>query len=435
MADTHSGISEGYRATQDLPAQGSTARHRLRGRPGWRRPRSRRARGRSPRTIARPSPARAADARLVGAAEALERARQEVRREARRPRRSRAARRAPFAASRSSRDRARAVAERVVDEVAERLLEPEPVADELEAVRALDRRAPTASAPPGGEAPRDRLEQRRDADPSRCAAPVALVGAGEHEQILGEPREAVGLLGGRAQRVLELVRRARPAQRELELGLQQRERRAQLVARVGDEAALARRAPASSRPSIAFSVSPSRRISSSRARERQPPARARRRDRRGLARASPRPAAAPPPRARSPRSEASRSASGPDRRAAATSSPPSASSRSSSEAPTTTSDVRRRREQAHRTPSTARRVRSTRTVRARARRARSRSPAVARARRRVATSRRSAEHLGELSSSIGSPRRTLAPPLASAATARCERLVELLVERVDCRRR
>ena len=34
--------------------------------------------------------------------------------------------------------------------------------------------------------------------------------------------------------------RARPAQRELELGPERRERRAQLVARVGDEAALSR---------------------------------------------------------------------------------------------------------------------------------------------------------------------------------------------------
>ena len=51
--------------------------------------------------------------------------------------------------------------------------------------------------------------------------------------------------------------------------LQERERRAELVARIRDEAALAREA-ASSRSSIALSVSPRRRISSSRRRQRQP---------------------------------------------------------------------------------------------------------------------------------------------------------------------
>ena len=66
----------------------------------------------------------------------------------------------------------------------------------------------------------------------------ALVGAGDQEQIGRERREPVGLLGGRAQRILELGVRARMAQRELELRAQQRERSPELVARLGDEAAL-----------------------------------------------------------------------------------------------------------------------------------------------------------------------------------------------------
>ena len=65
-----------------------------------------------------------------------------------------------------------------------------------------------------------------------------LVGPGDQEQVVGEPREPLRLLGGRAERALELLARARPAQREVELRAQQRERRPQLVARVGDEAAL-----------------------------------------------------------------------------------------------------------------------------------------------------------------------------------------------------
>ena len=66
----------------------------------------------------------------------------------------------------------------------------------------------------------------------------SLVGAGDQEQVLGEPRQPLRLLGGGAQCLLELRGRARAAQGELELGAQQRERRAQLVARVGEEAPL-----------------------------------------------------------------------------------------------------------------------------------------------------------------------------------------------------
>ena len=50
--------------------------------------------------------------------------------------------------------------------------------------------------------------------------------------------QAVGLLGRRAERSLELVAAAWMAQRELELGAQERERRPELVARIGHEAAL-----------------------------------------------------------------------------------------------------------------------------------------------------------------------------------------------------
>ncbi len=65
-----------------------------------------------------------------------------------------------------------------------------------------------------------------------------LVGAGDQKQIGRERREPVGLLGGRAQRILELGARARMAQRELELRAQQGERSSELVARLGDEPAL-----------------------------------------------------------------------------------------------------------------------------------------------------------------------------------------------------
>ena len=94
-----------------------------------------------------------------------------------------------------------------------------------------------ASAARGGEPARDGFEQLAGVElggPQR-----RLAGAVEHEQILGEPDQALHLLRRRADRALELLGRPRAAQRELELRPQQGERRAQLVARVPDEAPLA----------------------------------------------------------------------------------------------------------------------------------------------------------------------------------------------------
>src|SRR5581483_1355783 len=67
---------------------------------------------------------------------------------------------------------------------------------------------------------------------------LAAVRAGEQQQVLGEARQTLRLLRGRANRGLELRSRPRTAQRELELAAQQGERRPQLVARVAQEAAL-----------------------------------------------------------------------------------------------------------------------------------------------------------------------------------------------------
>jgi hypothetical protein len=54
----------------------------------------------------------------------------------------------------------------------------------------------------------------------------AAVGLGQQQQILGQLREPVGLLGGRSQRVVQLLARAAFAERKLELGLEDRQRRA-----------------------------------------------------------------------------------------------------------------------------------------------------------------------------------------------------------------
>ena len=85
----------------------------------------------------------------------------------------------------------------------------------------------------------------------------------------------------------QLLARAVRRQRELELELEDRERRAQLVPGVGDERALARRARRSSRLSISLSVSPRRWSSSLACREPAAAAPVRRaRDPRPLARSS-----------------------------------------------------------------------------------------------------------------------------------------------------
>jgi hypothetical protein len=131
------------------------------------------------------------------------------------------------------------VAEGVVDQVPDRLLQPKPIAVHLLAAVRDQNRAPLDGGP-GGESARDRLEQlaRRDRLPVEREPP--LVRAGENEEILREPGEALHLVEHGAKAVLELGDRPPPPKGDLELGTEERERRAKLVARVRDEATLAR---------------------------------------------------------------------------------------------------------------------------------------------------------------------------------------------------
>ncbi len=133
----------------------------------------------------------------------------------------------------TERGEAAAVTERVVDEVAERLVEAGSVADELHAPRRLHRDASRRSAP---ATPASSSSTGNWLAPDR---EPALVGACKDEEVLGQADEAVGLPGSRPKRLLELLPRARAAQGQLQLGLQERQGRPQLVARVRDEAALA----------------------------------------------------------------------------------------------------------------------------------------------------------------------------------------------------
>ena len=129
----------------------------------------------------------------------------------------------------------RAVPKRVVDEIAECLFQPQPVAGDRETGGRVD----LDLAARGGEPPCDRFEQLAGADRLPAQPKLSLVRTREDEQILGKPYEPVGLLGRRGERGVLLLGAARPAERELELRLQQRERSPELVACLGDEAALA----------------------------------------------------------------------------------------------------------------------------------------------------------------------------------------------------
>jgi hypothetical protein len=122
-----------------------------------------------------------------------------------------------LAFDRSEPDRAGPVAERVVDEVAQSLLEAEAVCDEREVARIVDLDAPTRGFCPGFEAVYDVGEELRDLQGGGANRERAPVRAGNREEVLRELSEPVHLLHGRVKGVLELLRAARLADSELEL--------------------------------------------------------------------------------------------------------------------------------------------------------------------------------------------------------------------------
>ena len=131
-----------------------------------------------------------------------------------------------------------AVLERVVDEVPERLLDPRPVDPRHGRLVRVDHQRAPLELGPRTEAVANLLHDVHEVGRLRAQRQRPLLGAREDEQVVGDPRQPVRLLGRGADGVLELLRRARPAQRQLELGAKRGERSSELVARVGDEAAL-----------------------------------------------------------------------------------------------------------------------------------------------------------------------------------------------------
>jgi hypothetical protein len=133
--------------------------------------------------------------------------------------------------------RAGAVGECVVDEIAERLFDAEWVDVEVGG-RGIDAKLTAEGVGAGREAVGYGAQQGIRIDPFSPDRKGSLVGARDEEQFLGEPREALGFFGGRPQRGGKFVMGTWSAEREVELCAKKREGRPELMARVGDEAAL-----------------------------------------------------------------------------------------------------------------------------------------------------------------------------------------------------
>ena len=126
-------------------------------------------------------------------------------------------------AARREGDRAGAVAERVVDQGADRLVERRRSAIELELAALPHLDPPARFAGAAGEAALDRLEGGAEAQRLEPQRQLAALGLGDRQQVLGELGEAVGLLGGGGERGAQFLRRAVLGEGELELGAEDRQ--------------------------------------------------------------------------------------------------------------------------------------------------------------------------------------------------------------------
>ena len=131
------------------------------------------------------------------------------------------------------------VAQRVVHQVAHGLAQSQLVRVDLLSGVGVDRDRPAALRGAVAEAPPHAVEHLRGAQPLGLGRQLAAAGARQHQQVLGELCQVVALLDRRDQRLLHVRVVPAAAQRALQLGLDHRQRRAQLVARVRHELPLA----------------------------------------------------------------------------------------------------------------------------------------------------------------------------------------------------
>ena len=147
-------------------------------------------------------------------------------------------RRAAVHCARAQQDVAGAVTQRIVDEVAHGLAYAQRVGEHRRARRDVELDLAPLRGRTLREARAGAGEQLRHVERLRSHLEAALRAAREQQQVVGQPRQVVGLVDRREQRLAHLGRMLAPEQR-LQLGLQDGDRRAQLVAGVGDEAPLA----------------------------------------------------------------------------------------------------------------------------------------------------------------------------------------------------
>jgi hypothetical protein len=140
---------------------------------------------------------------------------------------------------RAQRDRAGSVTQRIVDEVRQRLLDAGDVGRQQWVVTRLDGDPPAPLPGAHAEAAVDVLQQASGADPATIELQAPGIAGRDDQQILGELAEPIGLVADDAQRVAQRLGRVVGAQRDLDLGLEDGQRRPQLVAGVGDERSLA----------------------------------------------------------------------------------------------------------------------------------------------------------------------------------------------------
>ncbi len=135
------------------------------------------------------------------------------------------------------RDRPLPVAQRVVDQVGQGPLEPTPVRVHLHAVARRDQDLAPEASRLTGVSRLNRCEQLVHECPSAVGRRLTV--PGDQQQILGQLAEAIGLLGGGANRAFQRVTVLGRGQCQLELRLQDRDRGPELVTSVGDERPLA----------------------------------------------------------------------------------------------------------------------------------------------------------------------------------------------------
>lgn len=170
-------------------------------------------------------------ASLVRPGEALERVREEAIRKAG-PFIGHTEPPSPVPVASGQADRAGSVTQRGVDHVPERLCDTHRVRGQHQprSTRHLELAAGVRHA--SGVTLLDSSQPLGGVDRGQAHRQPSVVGAGDDQQLLGEQGQTIGLGGRGAQGVIELSPTTARPQRQLELGLEDRQRRSQLVARV-----------------------------------------------------------------------------------------------------------------------------------------------------------------------------------------------------------